>query len=244
MRIAFHGATHVGKKRTNNEDNFFTDFNDRIFLCCVADGMGGHEKGEVASQITCDAMAIFSKEFKPRNDKSVDSLPSRIKSTLTIASEKIFAENRHSGTTVVVLARQSKSDSIALAWCGDSRIYRIRDNKIAQLSFDQSLVGSLVKSGDITKEEAAVHPSRNIILNHIGMRLKDLDIQTKLMKFKIGDIYVLCTDGLNGELTDQQILWCVQSSKGTTDSCNNLISAANLAGGRDNVTVVATQFLD
>jgi len=233
MKIGF--ATDVGKVREINEDSLFVDEDTGLFI--VADGMGGHQAGEVASEMAVKAISLSIKENLSNNNKIL----SMIKDSISRANNEIFNKSIKNpqlngmGTTVVIGLLNKRKFYIANV--GDSRAYVIRDNPIKQLTEDHSLVANLVKTGQITTEEAKVHPKRNIITKALGTA-EEVKPDITSINIKKGDYILLCTDGLTDMLRDEDIKEIVLSSKETDEKCKALIALANEKGGRDNITVV------
>jgi len=221
-------ATDVGKIRDHNEDCFCVNTDLSLFV--VADGMGGHASGEVASDI-----AVTSIE---QNMKQGSSLSEAIEAAhlAIIEGVKTGAGKPGMGTTVVAL--QLQGNDYTLAWVGDSRAY-LWDQGLLQISKDHSLVQMLVDSGQVTPAEARVHPRKNIIYQNLG----SIDIDNLKISVKTGTLYreqkiVLCSDGLTDEVDDEQMAKLVASTDNDELIVEKLITAAIDNGGSDNVTVV------
>lgn len=246
MKVSF--MTDTGKVRSSNEDSLLLDEDIGLFI--VADGMGGHQAGEVASEIAVNVISSSIKETLSRH--SATAIPSGfknrngglnalIKESVLRVNAEILGKSRENillkgmGTTVVLALLDNAKFHIANV--GDSRAYLIRNNKIKQLTEDHSKVAELVKWGIITKEEARVHPERNILTRALGMAKVDADIKT--INIKVGDYMLLCTDGLTDMLMDEEIRGIIVSPDGSLDEkCRKLINQANAKGGRDNITAV------
>lgn len=222
-------ATNVGKVRKNNEDSLLVT-EPEIFI--VADGMGGQAAGEVASKILVDTAKNFLPKIPaPLNEDILTK--SILKANAEILKEVRENKNyRGMGTTATIL--HIYKNRAYYAHIGDSRLYRIRNKNIEQITEDHSYVESLVKRGEITQEEARVHPLKNILTQAVGA---DDDIEVDSGSFKIftDDIYMLCTDGLTNMVSDEDILKILLSSKNPAD---DLVQAALDNGGNDNVSVI------
>lgn len=222
-------ATNVGRVRKNNEDSLLVT-EPEIFI--VADGMGGQAAGEVASKILVDT----AKNFLPKIPVPLTEdilTKSILKANAEILKEVRENKNyRGMGTTATIL--HIYKNRAYYAHIGDSRLYRVRNKNIEQITEDHSYVESLVKRGEITQEEARVHPLKNILTQAVGA---DDDIEVDSGSFKIftEDIYMLCTDGLTNMVSDNDILKILLSSKNPAD---DLVQAALDHGGNDNVTVI------
>ena len=235
-----HGDTDVGRVRSVNQDAWeeWQDPEHQRHLLFVADGMGGHRGGEVASQIAVEEVGFV---FKANAD---DEPPSLLEEAFLRANRSIFdraqadSDLRGMGTTGVALLLMGNQKGW-VAHVGDSRLYRLRNNDLELLTGDHSVVGELIRRGQITQDEARVHPQRNEILRAIGTRL-NLAVDINAVDVQHGDRYLLCTDGLSGMLSDREI----QEAMGADPLSNvapSLIECANQAGGTDNVTLVVAE---
>lgn len=228
-------ATHCGAVRNMNEDAFLNRNNDGLWV--VADGMGGHEAGEVASEMITSSLGAVDVS-QPLSDV-VDS----IEDTLLEVHHKIrtysrtHCEGRTMGSTVVSFFVR-ESVGICL-WAGDSRLYRYRDNKLAQVSDDHSQVNEMLSRGMISQEEAVNHPASNVITRAVGAS-ETLYVDVTLVELRAGDLYLLCSDGLYGALEDSEIAQHL-SSGNVKAATHNLIERSLQAGARDNVTVIAVK---
>lgn len=238
MMVRMHTATDVGLQRKNNEDACITV--DGAGLCVVADGMGGHLGGETASRLAIEnvAKAFGSRETGSSNERKDAQLLSKC---IQSANKEIFTRGnndaalRNMGTTVV--ATVFDKDYVVTANVGDSRIYRYRNNVLEQVTEDHSWVGELRKKNLISEEDARSHPLKNIITRALGMEA-GVEVDVKWDKVESGDMYLLCTDGLTDLITDSEILENIHRANGHLEQiAQNLIDAANRAGGSDNITV-------
>lgn len=257
------GRTDVGRTREHNEDTFavadLTAMNaslqpevrthrlgDRGSLFMVADGMGGAAAGEVASAM---ATEVITAEVDRRWRASDDHDPEIFAHTLRVATEvantkinsyaQTHPENRGMGTTVTVAGLLG--DTLYVCQVGDSRAYIVRDGLAIQITKDQSLMQKLVEAGEITAEEAEVSERRNIILQALG---PEASVKVDLTSQQVmrGDVLILCSDGLSGQVRANEIAEVVSSEPDLVDVCKKLIDLANEAGGPDNITVVAARF--
>ncbi len=242
MKAISELRTDVGRVRKLNEDSVYIERDERLLsergeLLVVADGMGGHQSGEVASQQAIESIkkAYYNEPFNHPGKM--------LKQAIEQANRAIFAraqtENRMGmGTTVVAAARLN--DLLYIAHVGDSRLYLIRTGKIYPMTEDHSLVAEQVAAGILTPQQAKHHPYRNIISRAVGTSPDvDVELATRPRKLKDGDIAILCSDGLTEHLSDQDILQIVQGRTPAAAS-DALIEAANKAGGRDNISVIVT----
>ena len=226
--------TDVGRVRKVNQDA--VNANGSLFV--VADGMGGHQGGEEASRIAVGAISMA---------ESVDSIE-ELKETVITANRLIRAKGAAvpelvgMGTTVVamcVLPAELTDGSLHLgaANVGDSRLYRFEDGTLEQVSLDHSLVGELERAGQITSAEAARHPQRNVVTRALGAD-DDVEVDTWTIPARVGQRYLLCSDGLVNEVSDEQIRKELETVADPAKAAANLCKAANLSGGRDNITIL------
>lgn len=226
----FASVTDVGRVRKANEDSYFV----RSPLFVVADGMGGAQAGEVASKIAAES---FSVEL----DETIAPEP-RMKNVVRKANSEIHSKSRAdqslSGMGTTLTAVLLGDDEITIAHVGDSRAYRLRDGELERLTRDHSLVGEMVRRGAITEEEAEVHPQRSILTRALGPEA-EVEIDTLSHAVRDGDIYMLCSDGLTGMVSEAAIAEVLGTGESMRTAGEELIRRANLAGGVDNITVVA-----
>ena len=226
----------VGIRRKLNEDYADCIENDEYKLYIVADGMGGHNDGEVASKMAVDEIREYIKNnFSHGNEVKV--LEDAVKYTNTKVNEYSISRNNLKGMgTTLVVALVSK-ESINIANIGDSGCFGITKNKIVKITKDHSLVQELIDSGSITEEEGRNHPQKNVITRALGTE-SNVKVDIFSLKKGIYDKFLLCTDGLTNELTNEEILKIVNKSENYIDVCDELILLAKKNGGRDNITVV------
>jgi serine/threonine protein phosphatase PrpC len=227
-------ATHVGKVRRQNEDNYLVA--TRRGLWAVADGMGGHEAGDVASRIVVeelDAVAVpaTAAELLASCEQHMINANSRLKKLADARGTLI-------GTTVAVLL--VFDGHYAVVWSGDSRIYRIRQRRIEQISIDHTEVQELISEGKLTAEEAHTWPRRNVITRAIGVS-DHPELEIKGGTLEPGDVFVICSDGLTAHVEDEEIL-ALASEHRPQRACDLLVALTLDRGAIDNVTVVAVRF--
>lgn len=238
MKLSAYGKTHTGLMRSNNEDSFFVD--EKLGLFIVADGMGGHAAGEVASNM---AIEVVREKLEPllNGRQSIEKCSQALADAVSHANQTIMqaaAENSHwsgMGTTLTILLLHS--GQALLAHVGDSRLYRWRDATLQQLSDDHSLIAEQLRRGIIDQQDAETSNLRNVLLQAVGIS-EELDIFQKVLPSEPGDTFLLCSDGLTGMLTDNQISTILGNNDLPQQSCEQLIAAALVAGGKDNVTAV------
>jgi len=248
-RLQVSGATDVGRKRQLNEDVFLIDEELGVYL--VADGMGGHAAGEVASRLAADE--IF-RGFSNRSSLTQETWPEHWDMQRSVAGNFLVdavlaghervtnAVNRDQnlkgmGTTVVVAVHPAASRNLVVCHVGDSRAYRLRHNRLEILTEDHSWVHEQVAAGFLTEEAARTHPLKNVVTQALGgsAEPKVELLETEMMK---GDVYLLCSDGLNSMLADDEICALLAEDVPLDDRAKKLIDSANERGGNDNITVV------
>ena len=226
-------ATHVGKLRRHNEDSFLA--RPEAGLWAVADGMGGHDAGDLASAAVVDALRSIE---RPRSASELLALCEQRVASANANLRQIGRERGSIiGTTVAMLLIYERD--YACVWSGDSRIYRVRGGEIGQLTCDHSAVQELVADGTLSRDEASTWPGRNVITRAIGIEdHPELDIETGLIE--PGDIFVICSDGLTGHVRDGEILSCVRGGDAQR-ACDALVALTLERGAVDNVTVIVVQ---
>ena len=247
MRIRYAAKTDVGMKRSHNEDYFSLIEDEQVFM--VADGMGGHASGEVASKMAAEAMSEFYQRTKDEEatwpykmDRSLNYTENRLVCGIKLANYRIFhaaasdIRFKGMGTTLVVCLLQG--EKAYLAHVGDSRIYRIRKDKIDQLTRDHSLLEDYKDAKpDMTAEEEKNFPHKNVITRALGMR-ETVQVDIASFDLEDGDRFLLCSDGLSGMIEDDQILELVKGAENLEAGVAALVDRANRNGGVDNVTTL------
>lgn len=235
LTLNWGAASHVGMLRQQNEDSFVAQ--PDVFV--VADGMGGHNAGEVASALAIQGMKEAA--------RSGFATPEAVVTAINGANAAIhkasggLSEQRGMGTTLTAVvplaATATEPQRMVVANVGDSRVYLFRNDELKQVSADHSYVQELLTEGYITAEEARVHPRRNIVTRALGIE-GDVSADSWVLPMLPGDRYVLCSDGLVDEVEDEQIAAVLRQSGDPQHVANELVATANDHGGRDNVTVV------
>lgn len=234
--------TNIGLKRKDNQDAVGVFKNQKaLSLGVVADGMGGHQAGDVASRMT---VTKLGESWEANELEQQEEILQWLLREIQAINHAIFeAGNQEAqyfgmGTTVVVVV--FLANKILMAHVGDSRGYLLRAGELKQLTDDHSLVNELVKSGEITKEMAANHPRKNILARSLGMPgVVDVDVLDTEVTTE--DTVILCSDGLTNMLTDQQISEILMAEKPLAERVDKLIQEANQAGGKDNITVLVAE---
>lgn len=245
MELSFvaSGMTHIGRVRATNQDAYCCLTDERLYI--VADGMGGHAGGEVASQLCIAEIQGFLKtQFKESAENLLRHPDSRVLGILgrsvNHASTKIYERAleqpflKGMGTTATVM--KIIDDYCYYAHVGDSRLYLLRSGFLYQLTRDHSYVSEQVRAGVLTEEEAESHPQRNVITRSVGYQEEE-DVDVSAIQLLAGDQLMMCSDGLHGKLHDRELVSILKKS-GNPSSCQELISLANERGGEDNITVV------
>ncbi len=231
VRLSHGAASAVGRVRAINQDDFGAG--DDLFV--LADGMGGHRGGEVASaEAVAGVLGSFDERTRAGLARAVDR-----------ANQAVFGRAAGDvdlfgmGTTLcaLALARSEGGDVLAVANVGDSRVYRYGDGRLTQVSDDHSLVADLVRAGDLTEEEAARHPQRNILTRALGIE-SALSVDTWELPIQADDRYLLCSDGLFNEIDDDRIAALLAGHDNPELTAATLVRAAVDAGGHDNVTAL------
>ncbi len=252
MRLEVSGQTHVGMKRNHNEDNLLLLPEERVFV--VADGMGGHSSGEIASKIAVDEVGEFFRmtsqdqdvtwPYKMDKQKNYDE--NRHAVAVKLANQRIFEKASNDskfkgmGTTIVSVYF-AKDNEVVIGHVGDSRVYFFRDGALRQLTEDHSLLNDYLKAKKLSPEEIENFPHKNVIVRALGMK-DSVVVDVNRIEPKPGDIFLLCSDGLSGMVTDEQIQQVLQSTPDLDKACAQLIDSANANGGNDNVTAVLARF--
>ncbi len=228
--------TDTGRQRRDNEDNAFV----RAPLFVVADGMGGAQAGEVASKLAVDEFH----DALPDEGSAEERLTDRIRAANRRIYELSRTEHEHAGMgTTLTAAYLDDDDHLAVAHVGDSRAYIFRDGELTRLTQDHSLVEELVRQGKLTEEQAAEHPQRSIITRALGIE-GDVEVDTWSYSMRAGDVVLLCSDGLTSMIGEDKIGQILGGETSLDRAADQLIAAANEAGGRDNITVVLFRIED
>jgi protein phosphatase len=235
MKRHFTGLTDPGLVRSANQDSYYFDPEGRF--CIVADGMGGHAGGEQASRIASEKIREYLESHWKSSDKSEALLRTALKeANQAILRDQIeHPERQDMGTTAVIVAFRQKQ--VWRGHVGDSRLYRFGDSTLEQLTEDQTWVGKAMKAGDITAEQAKVHPWRHVLSQCLGR--KDLyQIDVAEIDLQVGDRLLLCSDGLTEEVPDEQIQSIMTEGETLEKTAATLVETAKENGGSDNVTVI------
>lgn len=251
-RVLVAGHTDVGRKRTQNEDTFTLVDSEQLYL--VADGMGGHSSGEVASRMAVDTMSEFFQATSAdpeatwpyKMDKTRGYEENRLVTGIKLANRRIFEaaqrETRLHGMGTTMVAILVVRDACLIGHVGDSRVYRLRGGKMEQLTEDHSLLNDYMKMKNMSDDEIANFPHKNVIVRALGMK-ETVKVDAILDMPQPGDLYIMCSDGLAGPATDEQIREIVVEHKDLKGAAQALIDKANENGGPDNITVVLLRWM-
>ncbi len=241
MQIAVGARTDVGMIRSGNEDNFFAEADERRGVFVVADGMGGHAAGEVASEM---AVQIIARQLLPMSAVTDPDANDTVAKALKDANRAIYnrmlaeVDKQGMGTTASVAVLSDAG--YLIGQIGDSRIYLLRDGELRQLTKDHSYVQEQVDAGLLTPEQARYHPYSNVITRCVGAS-EEVDVDIYSGKLKVGDVFLLASDGLTGMVDDRRLLQLLQPRAGPGRIVDSLISEANGRGGLDNITAIVIQ---
>ena len=254
MKIAYQAISDVGRKRKGNEDSLFMNAEQKLFV--VADGMGGHAAGEVASKVAVDAINEFvcltggDEEITwPFGlDETISYDGNRLKTAIRHANHKVLEATKekteYEGMATTVAAVLVDGDVANLGHVGDSRIYLFSEGAFTQLTSDHSWVNEQIQSGVISADQARSHPLRNVVTRALGGKA-DLAVDMQTRRMKSGDILLLCSDGLTAMVPDEDIARVLEEAKGDVEkAAKDLVAEANAHGGEDNITVVLLKFED
>ncbi|HEY2409680.1 MAG TPA: Stp1/IreP family PP2C-type Ser/Thr phosphatase [Polyangiaceae bacterium] len=251
MRALAAGVTDVGLQRDHNEDSFAILEDHQLYI--VADGMGGHRAGDVASKLATESIVDFFRATATDDftwpfhfDSRLSEEENRLLTGIKIANRQIVDRSARSrefhgmGTTVVGALFSARKKKMYIGHVGDSRAYRVRAGQIKQMTRDHSLVNDyLLAMPELTEEQRSELP-KNVITRALGMQ-EQVSVDLQADDAQVGDSYVLCSDGLSGMVEDEEILQVVQSSESLDEVCRRLAALANEHGGEDNVTAVVVR---
>ncbi|HET9957016.1 MAG TPA: protein phosphatase 2C domain-containing protein [Polyangiaceae bacterium] len=247
LKMCSYGGTDIGRRRAINEDSYLAD--DELGLWVVADGMGGHAAGEVASRESVDV--IFGMVRRGKLSLNLGGEPSEEKAraacrvlegAVQAATYLVFAmaelDRGKAGMGTTISAMMRFGNSVVLAQVGDSRIYRVRERKAQQLTEDHTLIAWQLRQGLITEDEARVSKQRNVITRAVGSR-DYVQVDTSVWESNPGDAFLLCSDGLHGYVNLEEIGHAL--TQGGERAVRSLIGLANSRGGKDNITAVVVE---
>ena len=232
--MKFYAMTDIGRLRPLNEDAHYLPAAGERF-CAVADGMGGHNAGEVASAL---AIKVFSKNMRDAADAiGPDTLLAAVLRANNAVYREAVQDEAKSGMGTTFSALAAADGQAYIAHVGDSRIYLIRRGTIMQLTMDHTLVEEMVLKGMLTMREARVHPKRNIITRALGTE-PEVEVDLLQLELTAGDVFFLCSDGMSNMVQDKHILAVAQAGGTWQDKLRRLVAAALENGGQDNITAM------
>jgi len=253
LNIHAYGATNIGQKRSTNQDSIFLD--NKKMLYVVADGMGGHNGGDIASSMACKLIPEFMNDIKNNKENETNKLSALFSESILYANQKILEHGNQDpklsgmGTTVVSIKVDPKSKTIYIGNVGDSRAYLMDQNSIFQLSKDHSLIQEKINLGIYNRKVALKDPHKNVLVRTVGF---EEGIEVDIFKYTPlkNQLYLLCSDGLHGLLTDDDIFLYSKKyfynkiietkniDSALAELTNELIKEANNRGGNDNISVI------
>ena len=251
MRAVAAGISDVGLQRDHNEDSFAIVNDQELYV--VADGMGGHRAGDVASRLATDAIVDFFRATASDDvtwpfhfDARLSEEENRLLTGIRIANRQILERSSRSrechgmGTTIVGALFSKKKSKMYIGHVGDSRAYRVRSGEIKQMTRDHSLVNDYLLAMPELSEEQRSELPKNVITRALGMQ-DHVTVDLQSDDAQLGDLYVLCSDGLSGMIDDREILDVIRTTDDLSEACRRLIALANEHGGEDNITAVVVR---
>ncbi len=251
IKLVWGAATDRGQVRTANEDYLFAApltsmANPAVVLLAIADGMGGYQAGEIASQMAIQSVSQYlasrSNDW-PAPEDGPDWLE-LIRGAMRQANQEILlagnSNNQYSGMGTTMTAALVVGERLYIGHVGDSRLYHLGSGMMHQITNDHSLVGELVRTGELTTDEAMTHPQRNLVLRALGTDW-DVTIDTACLELTSGDSLLLCTDGLSNLVRSTELAAALQSSQSVEQIAQALVQEANARGGYDNVSVIVAR---
>jgi len=246
VRVKACGLSDVGLTRVHNEDYFEIDPEHKLYI--VADGMGGHSHGEVAAQLAVNSIRDFIHKTADQDttwpfgmDNRLERHTNLLKMAIRIAHDSVLRAISKDGSLygmgTTVVGFLLGGNVAAVAHVGDSRAYRLRNGRLDQLTQDHTWVNEQVVAGFLSKEQARSHPLKNVVTRALGGE-SDVLVDVREIEVRAGDIYLLCSDGLTGMLSDTDIRDRLATNGSLHEICRRLVNDSNARGGIDNVTVV------
>jgi serine/threonine protein phosphatase PrpC len=245
-RVRFAGKTDIGLVRAHNEDSLLIP--REMALAVVSDGMGGHAAGDVASRITVETIDQHYRDTArsgpntwPFKLPSLEIEKQRMSVAIQLANSNIFetaaADGTKKGMGCTVDAIYFNQGRFFIGHVGDSRVYRIREGRIQMLTEDHSLLNDYLRMKELSGDEGVHFPQKNVVVRALGLA-DQVHVDVIADAFQVGDVFLLCSDGLSGMLDDRVLLEIITARDSLDTSCNELIKAANDAGGNDNITAI------
>lgn len=245
--LHYAAMSRKGPSRQGNEDNFAIVSKENLFpaVLVVADGMGGHLNGELASKIAIDGIREMLYPLLPQEEDLAEVtrlLEDNVQSINISIYKRSLESQSNSGMGTTMTCAIFYPDNIYLCQIGDSRCYRLREELLEQLTKDQTLVQEMIDLGEIDEKEARVHPQRHILTQAMGSP-DYIRPAIDVFELEAGDRYLVCSDGLHGYVPDEDIEWLLQNSKNAREAAEKLVDIAHASGGQDDVTVIVA-FVD
>ena len=245
-RVRFAGKTDIGRVRAQNEDNVLVP--KEMALAVVSDGMGGHASGEVASRITVETIDQYYRDTArsgpntwPMKLPNLEVERQRMAVAIQLANSNIFetaqADGAKKGMGCTVDAMYFSQGRFYIGHVGDSRVYRIRGGQIQALTEDHSFLNDFLRMKEMSSDEGINLPHKNVVVRALGLN-EQVHVDVIHDEFKVGDLFLLCSDGLSGMLTDPQMMEISTATNSLDNACNELIKAANDNGGNDNISAI------
>jgi protein phosphatase len=254
LKVRAAGLTDIGRKRKHNEDSLYLSPLHGLYV--VADGMGGHASGEVASQMAIETIGRFFEEtardrertWPYKMNKTLSYEENRLSVGVKMANKLIYERAQKDlrlkgmGTTIVTIS--ILDEFVYIGHVGDSRVYRLRDGEFAQLTEDHSLLNDYMKIKPLTPQEIENFPHKNVIVRALGMK-NQVEVDLSREQILPGDLYLLCSDGLSGMVKDDRLAKITGRYRSDLDqACQKLIDEANRNGGNDNITVLLVEAIE
>ncbi len=248
MKLECAGITDVGSTRDHNEDDFYLSQGDEA-LCIVADGMGGHLSGEVASAMAIRAIVEYYRQTVITDEEEIEAEGNdvieldqyRLSRALLTANQAVFdaasTNEKYHGMGTTIVSGYFTEKGVYMAHIGDSRAYRLRDGVLQQITHDHSLANEYVRMGILSAEDVEFFPYKNVITRACGLA-DNVEVDVLFDEFQDGDLYLLCSDGLTDMVSDRELLEIINRNPDLEDMCKDLVRCANMNGGVDNITVI------
>lgn len=257
MKLICAGMTDVGSVRDHNEDDFYlSDGNEA--LCIVADGMGGHSSGEVASAMAIRAIVDYYRKTIPDetngydkasadDEEQLDLNKERLTEALKIANKAVFeaasGDEAFDGMGTTIVSGYFTDEGLYMAHIGDSRVYRYSQGNLEQLTPDHSLANEYVRMGILAKEDVEFFPYKNVITRACGLA-DQVEVDANYEQFGDGDLFIFCSDGLTDMVPDRELRDILEKESDLETLCTQLVDRANENGGNDNITVILARVVD
>lgn len=241
MGMKAYSITDIGRQRSMNQDFVYASdqpVGNLKNLLIVADGMGGHNAGDLASRYTVELMVDYIE--KAQEERPIPLLGNAIHHANELVMEKARTAKEYEGMGTTLVAATIKDEYLYVANVGDSRLYLI-DQEIEQITRDHSLVEEMIHVGELQRKDARSHPDRNVITRAVGVRVP-VRVDFFDVKLEKGDKVLLCSDGLTNMVEDEDILQIVRKSDSIKEAANRLVTEANRNGGKDNISVVLAEY--